>query len=242
MFFDLNIRGKDFSLDYEISKEAENLGYSDICLNYTPDKFKLAKKYSEDLNEEFNLNIHNGIYIFDNKNNNLNKISRKFKSSSDLISVHGGDIGLNRSACENLRVDVLFRPYYKRQDCGLNHVIAKEAYRNNVAIELCFVDLLRSYHHRRSKIIAHFRDIISLHRKFKFPLIISSYANSTYDLRTVRDLKTVFEFIGLSESEMDYCFNKTPLKVLEFKKDIDNLIVLGARRVSKKTNTKIKKN
>lgn len=229
MYLDLNIRGMDFFHDYTISKEAERLGYSDICFNYSPEDFN--KKHMEYLNNNFDLNIHSGICLKDLKPNKLDKLSRKFKNSADLIAVHGGDSSLNRAACENIRVDILFRPYFKRHDCGINHVLAKEAHRNNVAIELSFVDILKTYHHRRAKMITNFKDIITLHRKFKFPLIISSYASSFYDLRRLNDIISVFKAIGLNEEEILKATNQVPIEILKFNENLDNLIVLGVEKL-----------
>ena len=75
----------------------------------------------------------------------------------------------------NIKIDVLSRPYLKRYDSGLNHVLSKESVKNNVAIELCFKDILKSYLSHRSKIISNFRDIYVLHRKFDFPLSLFRY-------------------------------------------------------------------
>ena len=46
---------------------------------------------------------------------------------------------------ENPKIDVLSRPYLQRYDSGLNHVLAREAFNNNVAVELVFHDVLKSY-------------------------------------------------------------------------------------------------
>ena len=111
------------------------------------------------------------------KSNNINEIRKtvnKFRNSSSCISVVGGDLKVNRASLENIKIDVLTRPYLKRYDSGINHVLAKEAVKNNVAIELCFKDVLRTYLSHRSKVISNFKDIYTLYRKYDFPLVLSS--------------------------------------------------------------------
>ena len=103
---------------------------------------------------------------------------------------------------ETVKIDVLSRPYLKRFDAGLNHVLAKEAQNNNVAIELCFKDVLRTYLSHRSKTLSNFRDIYVLYRKFGFPLILSSRAESVFDIKTTHDFIAFFKQSGLTEDEI----------------------------------------
>ena len=125
---------------------------------------------------------------------------------------------------------MLSKPYFKRYDSGLNHVLAKQAKENNVAIELVFSDILKSYLAPRSKILANFRDIYRLYRKYEFPLILSSGAESVFDIKTVNDFKAVFTQTGLSDLEVESSF-KTAADILKFNKDRKNMILYGVRVV-----------
>ena len=137
---------------------------------------------------------------------------------------------VNRNCLENIQVDVLSKPYFKRYDSGLNHILAREAKDNNVAIELVFNDILKSYLVPRSKILANFRDIYKLHRKYEFPLILSSGAQSIFDIRTVMDFKAVFKQTGLTDLEVEKSF-ETAADILEFNKDRKNMILSGVKVV-----------
>ena len=112
----------------------------------------------------------------------------------------------------------------------MNHILAREAKDNNVAIELVFNDILKSYLAPRSKILANFRDIYKLHRKYEFPLILSSGAQSIFDIRTVMDFKAVFMQTGLTDLEVENSF-KTAENILEFNKDRKNMILSGVKVV-----------
>ena len=137
---------------------------------------------------------------------------------------------VNRAVLENVKIDVLSRPYMKRYDSGLNHILAKEAAYNNVAIELCFKDVLKTYLAPRAKVISNFRDIYTLYRKFDFPLILSSRAESIFDIKTTHDFISVFKQTGLADEEIDRSF-ETAGNILEFNKNRDSLIFRGVRRV-----------
>lgn len=137
---------------------------------------------------------------------------------------------MNRAVVENVKADVLSRPYLRRFDSGLNHVLAKEAVKNNVAIELCFKDVLKSYLSYRSKIISNFRDVYTLYRKFDFPLVLSSRAESVFDVKTTHDFIAFFNQTGLSEEEINKSFI-TSSEILKFNENRDKMIFKGVRRV-----------
>ena len=49
------------------------------------------------------------------------------------IIVHGGDEAINRSACEDDRIDILMHPQDSKTS-GINHILAKLAADKNIAI------------------------------------------------------------------------------------------------------------
>ena len=172
-------------------------------------------------------------YTLEIKSANINEIHKtvnRFRSKASCITVVGGDLKVNRACCENIKVDVLSRPYFKRFDSGLNHVLAKEAVRNNVAVELSFKDVLKSYLSHRSKIISNFKDIYTLYRKFDFPLVLSSGAESVFDIRTTQDFTAFFKQTGLSSDEIDKSFISSK-NILEFNENRDKMIFADVRRV-----------
>ena len=232
MFFDLNIKGSGFEDNVQLANEASRYGWSHINFSYNQDDFKEALELRKDLEN----NLHDVIdfdYTLEIKSTNINeirKLTNKFRSKASCISVIGGDLKVNRAVVEGMRVDVLSRPYLRRYDSGLNHVLAKEASNNNVAIELCFKDVLRSYLSHRSKILSNFKDIYTLYRKFDFPLILSSRADSVFDIRTTQDFISFFKQTGLSDVEIAKSF-ETSNDILEFNKNRDKMIFRGVRRV-----------
>lgn len=232
MFFDLNIKGSSFEDNLTLAMEASKYGWEHINFSYNQIEFNQAQDFKNELSDKLN-NIINFDYTLEIKSTNINeirKITRKFRSKASCISVIGGDLKVNRAVLENVQIDVLSRPYLRRYDGGINHVLAKEALKNNVAIELCFKDVLRSYLAPRSKVISNFKDIYLLYRKFDFPLILSSRAESVFDIRTVHDFFAFFRQTGLTTSEIDKSFS-TAWNILEFNKNRDKMILTGVRRV-----------
>lgn len=228
-FYDLNVRGQNFDNDLKLIKEASKFGWNHINLNYSPDYYKKAQDYYNELSQEVTADISMGINIVAKNQNEARKIANKFRSKSNYISCLGGDLKLNRGICENVKMDVLSRPYYKRHDSGMNHVLAKLAAKNNVAIELCFRDILNQHLKYRANAIASFKEILKFHRKYNFPIILTTDTKYIYDVRTTRDIVAVFKSIGFTNEELYKGFYHYPKEILNFNKQRKNIIVQGVK-------------
>ena len=245
-FYDLNLRGQNYEKDLALIKEANKFGWDYLNLNYSHDNFDIALQYKEELIEELSevdfedtyrnrktnfdhAKLSMGINILNANSNEIRKITNRYRDKSNYISCLGGDLKINRNVCENYRVDVLSRPYYKRRDSGMNHVLAKEAARNNVAIELCFRDILNNYLKYRANVISSFKEILMFHRKFKFPLILTTDSKSVYDVRSTRDIVSFFRSIGFTDKEIYNGFYYYPKQILEFNQERENMIVRGVK-------------
>ena len=232
MFFDLNIVGSSLKNNLNLAMEASKYGWEHINFSYNQNDFKDALDIKRELSDNLD-GIINFDYTLEIKSNNVNEIkktARKFRNKSSCISVVGGNLKINRATVETIQIDVLSRPYLRRFDGGINHVLAKEAVKNNVAVELCFKDVLRSYLSHRSKVISNFKDIYTLYRKYDFPLILSTRAESVFDIRTTHDFIAFFKQTGLTASEIDKSL-LTAQNILEFNEDRDKMIFYGVRRV-----------
>ncbi|ADP77618.1 Ribonuclease P [Methanothermus fervidus DSM 2088] len=230
-FYELCIVGSDYDSDLQLLFESKRLGYTGACIKYSPNNLP-EKSYFKDLEEEVGIKVIPRIELkpenFPDLRKKVNKYRDKYKDY--LISIHGGTIKVNRAACENLRVDILSHPYRGRRDPGMDHIHARAASRNNVAIELSLRDLIMSWSNVRAKLMQHFRDIIKLHRKFKFPLIVSSEAKSPYDLRKPKDIMSILECcFDLSKEEIINIVLKTPIDIIKFNEERPKMVVLGVK-------------
>jgi ribonuclease P/MRP protein subunit RPP1 len=227
MFFDLHFHGNE-----NVIREAERLGYAGLGLT----------RYFEDCNEEFirefdilndssNIIIKKCIEISCKNPEDLRKKVQKSRRNSDILMVRGGDLKVNRAACEDQRVDILSQPYRSRRDTGLNHVLARKAAENSVAIELNLKILFKTNLRYRYRVISQFRHIIELQRKFKFPLIITTNANSKYDLRSPQDIFALARCFQMTFEELFDAISETPKEIIETNNARDSFIVDGVKTV-----------
>jgi ribonuclease P/MRP protein subunit RPP1 len=226
-FFDLHVHGNE-----NVIREAERLGYAGIAVTrYFEDFNSEFSREFEDLAVSSNIILKKSVEISCKNPEDLRKKVQKSRKMADILMVRGGDLKVNRAACEDQRVDVLSQPYRSRRGTGINHILARKAAENRVAIEINLKTLLKINLRYRYQVISQFRHIIELQRKFKFPLIITSNANSKYDLRTPQDIFALATCFEMTFEESFDAISKTPQDIIETNDMRDSFIVDGARTV-----------
>ncbi|WP_414469183.1 ribonuclease P protein component 3 [Methanobacterium sp. ACI-7] len=230
MYFDFHIHG-----DISLANEAKRLGYNGIAW------IQSSKNYNNDLfnnidNNYDDFSIFKGIEIYAKNPEDLRKKVNKFRDKVDVVIVNGGNLKINRAACEDPRIDILAHPYKNRRDSGINHVLAKKAFENEVAIELSINPLLKTRLSLRAKLLSQFRHIIKLQRKFNFPILISSNAHSIYDLRTPEDIIAISKCFGMTDEEAVSSLSKSPVAIAKRNKIRKDVIVKGVRIINNNIN------
>ena len=129
MFFDLNVKGSSFENNIVLAKEASKYGWSHINFSYNQNDYSNALNFKNELINELSgqMSVDYTLEIRSNNINEIRKTANKFRNDASCISVVGGDLKVNRAVLENIKIDVLSRPYLRRYDAGINHVLAKEA-------------------------------------------------------------------------------------------------------------------
>ena len=224
MFFDFHVH------NIQLADEAKRLGYNGIAIIQSSKNYNKQDNIDQS-NPDFN--IFSGVEIYAKNPEDLRKKVQKFREHSDVVIVNGGDLKINRAACEDPRVDILAHPYKNRRDSGINHILAKKASENNVAVELSINQVIKTRLSFRAKILSQFRQILKLQRKFKFPLIITSNAYSIYDLRTPEDIIAFAGCLEMAPDEIMSSLSKNPMNIIKRSKIRKNVIVKGARIIEK---------
>lgn len=127
----------------------------------------------------------------------LEKISRKERNRHEILMVYGGNYEVNRAACENSLIDVLCHPELGRRDSGFDHICARAAKENKVAVEINFREVLESYKKNRIFILSSIKKNIKLCTKYGTPIITTSGAVSKWGMRGGRELAAFAHVLGL---------------------------------------------
>jgi len=221
-FFDLHVHSafsEGESTIEQLAKRAEELGYSNICFSeYYEGRAQLEKLKAEIAKAQRKTKIEI-LLGFEARNTRELKRLADIKRMFDVLLAHGGDLRMNRAAVETKEVDILTHPEHKRYDCGVNHIMAKLAKRNNVAIEINFREILTSTKKTRSRILANMRDNITLAKKYKMPIILCSGAISHWELCDPLSMVSMAEQLGMILKHAKEAVSKIPEKIVKSAKE-----------------------
>jgi len=187
---------------------ANHFGYSGIGITNHIDK----EPPSDGSHEGIEL-IH-GVEIEVRNSSRLHGFVGKFRKKVDVLVVHGGSESINRSAVENPNVDVLTNLPTGR-DNGFNHVLAKSAHDNEVAIAFNLDVIIKQRGGRRVHALGHFRKNLQLARKYNVPTILTSNAMSCYDMRAPREMIALAGLFGMEEDEANAALSTIPEGIIK---------------------------
>ena len=221
-FFDFHVHSAfsegESSLE-ELASMAKKLGYKGICFTAYPlskNEEGILKAEIERVKKAVGIEIWLG---YEARNlRELKKLAKR-RREFDVLLVRGGDIRLNRAACEMPEVDILTHPEFQRQDPGLDHVGIKLAAKNRVAIEINFREILFSTKRTRSLILKNIAQNVRLAKKYKAPIIICSGAISHWELRAPECLISMACQLGLELKEAKDALSKVPQEIIKLIKE-----------------------
>ncbi len=218
----------------QLASTARQLGFSGICFSeYFQGMSQIKRLYEqiEKVRQKVGIEIYLGFEARIPKE--LSKLAG-MRKKFDILLARGGNLELNRLACETPEVDILTHPEYERFDSGLNHVLVKEAARNNVAIEVNFREILITSKNSRSRVLNNISDNIKLARKYHAPIILCSGAVSHFELRDSYVLISMASQLGLELNEAKDAITKVPEKILlQIKERKDERFILPGVNVVK---------
>ena len=203
----------------ELASMAKLLGYKGICFTAYPISEKeenILKAEIERVKKEIRIEFLLG---FEARNAKELRLLANRRREFDILLARGGDLELNREACETPEVDILTHPEFERFDSGLDHVSMKFAAKNNVAIEVNFREILMSNKKTRGKILQNIARNIKLAKKYKVPIILCSGAISHWELRSPEVLISMACQLGLELNEAKDSITKIPEKIIESSKE-----------------------
>jgi len=236
-FFDLHVHsafsGGESSIE-QLATRAKQLGYSGICFaEYfkNENQIKELKEEIQKVEEKAGIEIFLGFEARNVKElNYLAKIRKRF----DILLARGGDLKMNKEACETPEVDILTHPEYERRDQGLNHVLVKEAAKNNVDIEVNFREILMASKKTRANVMSNIAKNIKLARKYNAEIVICSGAISEWELRDPIVLSSFGNLLGLELDTAEEAIGKNAGKIVEEikKRKSEKWIMPGVRVIT----------
>ncbi len=119
-----------------------------------------------------------------------------------VVSVQAGDAGFNRAAVGFRGVHIL-RGVHSADKNAFDHVTAKMAADNRVAVDIDLSCLIGARSIPRQRAIQRYRDVLVLEERFEFPLTLSTYARSVLDVRAVREITGLCSLLGMDVPDVE---------------------------------------
>ena len=167
-----------------LALEAKNLGFDSLVAMDIP-----AGSFD-------GIDILSGINVPDASMRDVIARVKREKDAGRVVSVSARDNGFNRAAISLKGVHIL-RGIQAADKMAFDHVTAKMAADNNVAVDLDLSVLIAARGVSRQRAIHRYRDVLIFERRFEFPVTLSSYARSYLELRTVREITGLCSLIGM---------------------------------------------
>jgi ribonuclease P/MRP protein subunit RPP1 len=176
---------------------ARNYGYSGIGISNHSDFFdRVEGPYVQ--SEDFK--VIQGVEVYAKNGNELRKLTDRYRRHVTVLAVHGGDEAVNRSACEDERVDILLHPQDGKTS-GITHILAKLAADKNIAIAFDMAPIICNKGGSRVRALSNYRTNLALVKKYETPFILTSGAMSLYDMRDVRSMVALAKLFGMNEKD-----------------------------------------
>lgn len=170
--------------------EAEALGFDSLVVPDTP-----SATYG-------GVAVRRGLFI---QNAGMKDVIAQVKRANEpgtVVSVRAGDAGFNRGVVGFRGVHIL-RGLHAAEKNAFDHVTAKMAADNRVAVDIDLSCLISARGIARQKAIQRYRDVMVLEERFEFPLTLSTYARSVLDLRAVREISGLCTLIGMDLPDVE---------------------------------------
>jgi len=133
--------------------------------------------------------------------NEMSSALQAIPKGETVVIVTAGDLAFNRGII-GLRGIRVLKGVHRTPRGAFNHVAAREAEAKGVAVELDLSPLVEGRGLPRQRIIARYREILELQRRFRFPLTLASNARSVLGQKSVRDIVLLGRLFGMDEVEV----------------------------------------
>lgn len=155
--------------------------------------------------------VHEGVEVRADNVEELHEDVRRYEDT-EVVAVHGGDESINRAAIE-AGVDLIAHPNRGRGR-SFDHVLARKAAEEGVAVELSLASVLRSSGGERVGAIRDIHELLMLSRKYGTPFVVSADPADHLELRAPRELRAVARLVGVEDDEFGRATTETPERIL----------------------------
>ncbi|MCQ8894309.1 MAG: ribonuclease P [Methanolinea sp.] len=117
-----------------------------------------------------------------------------------LALAQAGEYAANRALLRSGNGMVL-RGLHATPKNSFDHILSRIAAEKGIAVDIDFSPVIKERGSPRQRALQKYADVIRLHRKFDFPLTVSTGARSVLEMRSPREMAALGRLIGLERQE-----------------------------------------
>lgn len=194
-YYDMCVR----ELDMSMVIKAKDLGFKGLFfVSHDPEVIK--DDVMRGSLKGMGFDVLYGIEIRERNPGKIKHMAESLAKKHEVVSVLGGDMNINRAAAECRFVDFISN-FWDQNSPGINHVIVREAVKNNVAFNFTMNPVIYSYSRTRGEILSKMIAAARVIRKYKAPFMITSGAMEEWDLRSPSDLRSFGKILGFQDGD-----------------------------------------
>lgn len=196
----------------EYIKVAKKLGVKDLVMLYEVNKLSDLSIFL-DYKKPYDINIYLGALIRTNNKKRIRRLAVELYYNknlfNDLIVVEASSPDIVRYVSDLRFVNIVINVEWLAQEdhlhyrkSGLNHIVARRLKENNIALGIPFAKLINTELYLKGKVFGRIlQNIQKLYKKYRFKIIIASFAEDPYLMRRPEDLISLGRVLGLNYHE-----------------------------------------
>jgi ribonuclease P/MRP protein subunit RPP1 len=198
MFADLCLRTTEFQKAVGMAKR---LGLGSICLAVSMEDLPGIRKLTGRRDWRLKPHVSAGLVLSSLKPGMVRQNVQRVRSSAEIVVALGGTEELNRAILETPEIDVILGHCVGGRS-GINHVLARLAKANDVAIGFDMNAIMTSYRLGRVQEFNAMMETASVVRKFGSPFVLTSGARDVWDMRSPSEIMAFGKQLGFSEAHV----------------------------------------
>ncbi|KQC03927.1 MAG: hypothetical protein APR53_04375 [Methanoculleus sp. SDB] len=127
---------------------------------------------------------------------------RRDTGQAHLIMACAGDVKLNRALLSYRGIHIL-RGVHTVHSKAFDHICAKNAAESETAVNISLFPIVHGRGPIRQNALRCYSDVLRLHRRYGFPVTVSSDAHSILDLRSARVVPRLCSLFGMEPEEAE---------------------------------------
>jgi len=164
------------------------------------------KKFSE-LKGNTELDVVPTLILKASRASDIKRGVERWRNQVDILMVHAKSPDAMRAASNDSSIDVIAHAF-------VDQSAARDAAANNIALEINMRDILSLYGMRRAILLSKLGFTLSMARKYKTPLILTTGAHTIYDMRSPRQIMALSEVLGFTHEEAKNAVMKNPKEIV----------------------------